>query len=387
MSTMTTPRLVSPAQQNLIKTMQAERGLPAVGIVPEATMADARACIEGLKQIPRTDRQPRQQQAQRPQQRQDSPKVPDGRYAIARTAELANLPGDSKTLFVKVNTGKHGKWAGFLFVDLESGDNHVPVKDRTLKAAVLRAIAVNPLEASMRYGREVGRCGVCRIKLTDDDSRAMGIGPDCFEKLTGRRRVKADAAPYLAAAAEVAEQRQVIAPVAAQEMAEENNAIQREEARATGACVHCAGSGHVTDYDDDGIDVETGGPIMRPVEFPCTCPLGAEWEASRQQMKSMRPRLIEALRQGQIPAILLDGIGEDEVLYPEHRSELEHTVKFYAEHNAEKSAVAQREAQQERVAHLRKEIGRARREGRLDDAIQLEKDPAYIAARRAEFGF
>lgn len=33
------------------------------------------------------------------------------------------------------------------------------------------------------YGREIGRCGRCHRTLTDQDSRAAGLGPDCASKI------------------------------------------------------------------------------------------------------------------------------------------------------------------------------------------------------------
>jgi hypothetical protein len=37
-------------------------------------------------------------------------------------------------------------------------------------------------EALATYGREIGRCGVCHRHLTDEDSRARGIGPNCASR-------------------------------------------------------------------------------------------------------------------------------------------------------------------------------------------------------------
>lgn len=33
--------------------------------------------------------------------------------------------------------------------------------------------------ARERYGREIGRCGICNRTLTDEESRRIGIGPVC----------------------------------------------------------------------------------------------------------------------------------------------------------------------------------------------------------------
>lgn len=39
-----------------------------------------------------------------------------------------------------------------------------------------------PYEAMLRYGRELGECGHCGRHLTNDESRALGIGPVCRTK-------------------------------------------------------------------------------------------------------------------------------------------------------------------------------------------------------------
>lgn len=45
--------------------------------------------------------------------------------------------------------------------------------------AIGRKIDVDPKEAMLRYGRELGECGHCGRTLTNDHSRAAGIGPVC----------------------------------------------------------------------------------------------------------------------------------------------------------------------------------------------------------------
>ena len=42
---------------------------------------------------------------------------------------------------------------------------------------------VGATEAMATYGREIGRCGACHRRLTDQVSRDRGIGPVCAEGL------------------------------------------------------------------------------------------------------------------------------------------------------------------------------------------------------------
>lgn len=53
----------------------------------------------------------------------------------------------------------------------------LPVERGALDVA--KRIAADPREAMLNYGRQIGRCGHCDRTLTNDESRALGIGPIC----------------------------------------------------------------------------------------------------------------------------------------------------------------------------------------------------------------
>lgn len=100
--------------------------------------------------------------------------VPDGRYAVEEDGTLK---------FFHVRNGKaNTRWAGFVFVDIQASDDTYPLKDRARKARVIAAIAADLEAASRRYGQELGVCGRCGRTLTDEESRAYGIGPICRDK-------------------------------------------------------------------------------------------------------------------------------------------------------------------------------------------------------------
>lgn len=46
---------------------------------------------------------------------------------------------------------------------------------------VTRALE-NPAGAALRYAQELGRCSRCNRHLTDEASRARGLGPECAER-------------------------------------------------------------------------------------------------------------------------------------------------------------------------------------------------------------
>jgi hypothetical protein len=84
-----------------------------------------------------------------------------------------------------------GKNAGSLYVKTAGADEYQgKITDGTFKpshgaapstTSALTAIAADPQDAAVRYGRETGSCGCCGRELTDPKSIAAGIGPICSE--------------------------------------------------------------------------------------------------------------------------------------------------------------------------------------------------------------
>lgn len=68
------------------------------------------------------------------------------------------------------------------YVTQLSGDNQRPVS-KVRRHDILVRIHRDPLKAMRLYGKEIGRCGACHRRLTDDESRLRGIGPDCAKRL------------------------------------------------------------------------------------------------------------------------------------------------------------------------------------------------------------
>lgn len=93
--------------------------------------------------------------------------VADGRYAVEENGELH---------FFKVTNGRK---AGFVFLDIQASDDWHSIRNVTRIRSVLALIAADPKAAMVRYGKELGQCGRCGRTLTDPNSRAKGIGPDC----------------------------------------------------------------------------------------------------------------------------------------------------------------------------------------------------------------
>lgn len=101
------------------------------------------------------------------------PDVPAGYYAIPSG-------GHNDLVFLRVDRPTEGRWAGYTFLRMVVGghpDRRVP---RAQVRGFLQAILdVGATKASQTYGREIGRCGRCNRHLTDEVSRAYGLGPTC----------------------------------------------------------------------------------------------------------------------------------------------------------------------------------------------------------------
>ncbi|AER48668.1 hypothetical protein ARES_46 [Mycobacterium phage Ares] len=100
--------------------------------------------------------------------------VPAGRYAIDTNDGAVN-----EVAFYKVDRPETGKWAGYVFVKLLVSDSEQRMSFAASKAVLNRIAEVGAEAASARYGHEIGRCGICDRTLTNDESRARGIGPVC----------------------------------------------------------------------------------------------------------------------------------------------------------------------------------------------------------------
>jgi hypothetical protein len=98
-------------------------------------------------------------------------KISDGRYAVEEDGVLK---------FFKV---KNGRKAGYVFLDIQASDDWHAVRNVTRIRSILATIAeVGEHAAMVRYGHELGVCGRCGRTLTDEASRAAGIGPVCASK-------------------------------------------------------------------------------------------------------------------------------------------------------------------------------------------------------------
>jgi hypothetical protein len=175
---------VAPAsdkQQAFILSLLGQKDLSKSDKLAGATPAELEAAIAGIQtSIPTLSKKAASAWIERllampnlpTAARADGPDVPSGHYAI-RTDVVR---------FYKVDRPEKGRWAGFTFLSIQASDELHPVKGEK-KHDILAAIAEDPKAASLLYGLELGVCGVCCRTLTDETSRAAGIGPVCREKM------------------------------------------------------------------------------------------------------------------------------------------------------------------------------------------------------------
>lgn len=129
---------------------------------------EAKTVIDALLKAPK----PAQPAQTTEQGRNGAYTLPAGRYAVENE--------DGALRFYRVDRPTEGRWAGYTFLKVQAGGDLHPIKGNAA-ATILRKIEQDPRSASLRYGQEIGACGVCGRTLTDEASRAAGIGPVCAQ--------------------------------------------------------------------------------------------------------------------------------------------------------------------------------------------------------------
>jgi Family of unknown function (DUF6011) len=107
----------------------------------------------------------------------DLDSIVEGYYAVD------SLTGNNDLDFFKVVRPTEGRWEGYIFVKRVIGGNpEAPVRGATREAALVAILVKGSEKSRMLYGQEIGNCGDCGRSLTDDESRARGIGPVCWAR-------------------------------------------------------------------------------------------------------------------------------------------------------------------------------------------------------------
>jgi hypothetical protein len=108
------------------------------------------------------------------------------------TTRHAVVNSEGKLTFIRLDkiVEEDNRWVGWVFVKQIVGPSEIKIgaqrpngEYRGQWAGLLSQINDAPLETLGRYGQEIGKCGVCGLRLTDETSRKMGIGPICRDNL------------------------------------------------------------------------------------------------------------------------------------------------------------------------------------------------------------
>lgn len=176
----------SDRQRIYIADLCSERGLA----IPDVkTRAEASEAISRLKSMPRfpqgvqiervivSSRQPGDDNMSPPMEegyyalKLDGKLIPTGKYALVNAP--TNTVNDISFWSVWVNeAGTIWRLKQVVGPNLENVAHSVILP-------VLRRIAADPEAAMALYGHEVGQCGACGRRLTNETSRRLGIGPIC----------------------------------------------------------------------------------------------------------------------------------------------------------------------------------------------------------------
>lgn len=224
MPTMTATNEASGAQVDLIRRLQAERGLEVVGVDRGTSHRAASAMIEALLSMPRRDGG-RDRQAPTPGEDigDASPSLPlreSNMLAAGRLlCTLTGPDGRHVTLMFRARV-KRRRWercdfatASHVFVTAgKDGDKvatfyprsgkFAPTSERyggdLLRAQAAKAVLLYLAEKRpLREGstlQAANECGYCGRPLTDPVSIARGIGPDCWGQNTESKHVAPGAA-------------------------------------------------------------------------------------------------------------------------------------------------------------------------------------------------
>jgi hypothetical protein len=102
------------------------------------------------------------------------------------SGHYATTNSEGNLSFYRIDKVTEGRWAGFYFVHHITGPNEDRVGRQAPDGAyrgqhesLIRAINENPVDAMRAYGQNIGRCGRCHRRLTNAESRAFGLGPEC----------------------------------------------------------------------------------------------------------------------------------------------------------------------------------------------------------------
>jgi hypothetical protein len=189
-----TEPLASPPQVKYLEDMRDGKDLSGLSteqvtwlISTDFTKVPKRRASDVISQLTKLPWKPRNEQEAAERSQTDLPvsmnDLPDGYYAVRGVEGHKN-----DVSFFRLRSPKQGNWVGYQFTDQVVGHGkRYPVKDTVAREKIHTMIKEQGVvQCQQLYGQEIGACGRCGRELTDDTSRARGIGPDCWAIMGGQ---------------------------------------------------------------------------------------------------------------------------------------------------------------------------------------------------------
>jgi len=115
-----------------------------------------------------------------------------GALVPAGTTRHAVINAEGSLTFIRIDkiVDPKSNWNGWVFVKRIAGPEEMRIGSQKPNGEykgqwqdLLKQINDDPIATISRYGKEIGSCGICGLRLTDKTSRELGIGPICRGKL------------------------------------------------------------------------------------------------------------------------------------------------------------------------------------------------------------
>jgi hypothetical protein len=187
--------LASPAQVSYLKALRDGKTLSSLTqeqvewlistdftTIPKRRASSVIETLVGLPWKPKNEQEAAQVEARGAGLPVSMNDLPDGYYAVK------GVEGHKNDIsFFRLRSPKQGNWVGYQFTDQVVGHGkRYPVKEAATREKIHGMIKEQGVtECRQLYGQEIGSCGRCGRELTDDTSRARGIGPDCWAIMGG----------------------------------------------------------------------------------------------------------------------------------------------------------------------------------------------------------
>lgn len=183
----------TPKQVALIEDLFIRKGIPAP--IQETTRAlytrqdqrpahEIRTLIDGMFALPDAKRPAAATPRANTNDLLRSLEVPTSRFAVPThdlTPDVQHLAHGNSLLFCEVREFKETRYLRVLR-GAPGSFNREKISSRSTEHELVRQIATDPRSYAQAFGEHYSCCGSCGAELSDDQSRALHLGPECRKK-------------------------------------------------------------------------------------------------------------------------------------------------------------------------------------------------------------